>query len=308
MSRGLASAITVIGTALAVLVIALLFLVPLVGAVRDFLQDLPQTVEQLRESDELSGWFGNSGAAQNVQSGAEKVSSGVPDAISAVLGIAGGFFSAFLVTFTIIFICLFLLSDIVKLKQALGSVLMPGEDVRWLNVWERVTNTISRWAIGVVVIAVIAGTTQGLTAWLLGSSYALGLAVIAGLLDMIPNIGATIAGFILVPALWAEEGLSAALIMLAVLLVYQQIENNILTPKIQGAAVNLSGFFIIIAVTLFGALLGVLGALTAVPLAATIQIFVQELTKARREQVSEAKAAKEALEAANVQNPGLLPT
>ena len=289
MSRGLAAAITVIGTALAVLVIGLLFLVPLVGAVRDFLHDLPQTVEQLRESDELSGWLGNSGAAENVQSGAEKVSSAVPDAISAVLGIAGGFFSAFLVTFTIIFICLFLLSDIVKLKQALGSVLMPGEAERWLDVWERVTTSISRWAIGVVVIATIAGTTQGLTAWLLGSSYALGLAVIAGLLDMIPNIGATIAGFILVPALWAEEGLTAAIIMLAVLLVYQQIENNILTPKIQGAAVNLSGFFIIIAVTLFGALLGVLGALTAVPLAATIQIFVQELTKARREQVAEAK-------------------
>ena len=76
MSRGLAAAITVIGTALAVLVIGLLFLVPLVGAVRDFLQDLPQTVEQLRESDELSGWLGNSGAAENVQSGAEKVSSG----------------------------------------------------------------------------------------------------------------------------------------------------------------------------------------------------------------------------------------
>ena len=305
MSRGLASAITVIGTALVVLVIGLLFLVPLVGAVRDFLHDLPQTVEQLRESDELSGWLGNSGAAENVQSGAEKVSSAVPDAISAVLGIAGGFFSAFLATFTIIFICLFLLSDIVKLKQSLGSVLMPGEAERWLDVWERVTTSISRWAIGVVVIATIAGTTQGLTAWLLGSSYALGLAVIAGLLDMIPNIGATIAGFILVPALWAEEGLTAALIMLGVLLVYQQIENNILTPKIQGAAVNLSGFFIIIAVTLFGALLGVLGALTAGPLAATIQIFVQELTKARREQVAE---AKEALEAAEVQAPGLLPT
>ena len=79
--------------------------------------------------------------------------------------------------------------------------------------------------------------------------------------------------------------------MLVVVLAYQQIENNILTPKIQGKAVNLSGFFIIVAVTLFGALLGVLGALTAVPLAATIQIFVQELTKARREKVAEAKAA-----------------
>jgi putative heme transporter len=293
MSRGLAATVTVIGTALAVLVLALLLLVPLVGSVRDFLQDLPQTVEQLRESDELS-WLGDSGAAENVQAGSEDISSSVPDAISAVLGVAGGFFSGFLAAFTILFICLFLLSDIANLKRALRSVLMPGEDERWLGVWERVTTSISRWAIGVVVIATIAGTTQGLTAWLLGSSYAVALGVIAGLLDTIPNIGATIAGVILVPALWAEQGLTAALIMLVVLLVYQQFENNVLTPKIQGKAVNLSGFFIIVAVTLFGALLGVLGALTAVPLAATIQIFIQELTKARRAEVAAARAALDA--------------
>jgi predicted PurR-regulated permease PerM len=60
------------------------------------------------------------------------------------------------------------------------------------------------------------------------------------------------------------------------------------------ATVNLSGFFIIVAVTLFAGLLGVLRALTAVPLAATIQIFVQELTKARREKVAAAHAALEA--------------
>ncbi len=292
MSRGLAATVTVIGTALAVTALALLLLVPFVGSVRDFLQALPTTVENLRDSSELS-WLGDSGAAENVQSGAGDVSTSVPDAISSVLGIAGDFFHVFLVSFTIIFICLFLLSDVVNLKRALASVLMPGEDERWLAVWERVTIAISRWAIGVVVIATIAGTVQGVTAWLLGSSYAVALGVIAGLLDMIPNIGATIAGFILVPALWAEEGLTAAIIMLVVLLVYQQVENNILTPKIQGKAVNLSGFFIIVAVTLFGALLGVLGALTAVPLAATIQIFVQELTKARRERVAAANAALE---------------
>ena len=292
MSRGLAATLTVLGTALAVLVIALLFLVPLVGSVRDFLQELPATVEQLRASDELS-WLGDSGAAENVQAGSEEISASVPDAISAVLGIAGNFFTGFLICFTIIFICVFLLSDVTNMKRALGSVLMPGEDERWLGVWERVTTSISRWAIGVVVIAVIAGTTQGVTAWLLGSSYAVALGVIAGLLDMIPNIGATIAGVILVPALLAEEGLTAAIIMLVVLLVYQQVENNILTPKIQGKAVSLSGFFIIVAVTLFGALLGVLGALTAVPLAATIQIFIQELTAARRAKVAAARAALE---------------
>jgi predicted PurR-regulated permease PerM len=293
LSRGAGAAVLVLGAFALVLLIGLLFLVPLVGGVRDFLQDLPALVEKLRASDELS-WLGDSGAAENAQSGAEKVSAAVPDAIAGVLGIAGDFFSGFLVTFTIIFICMFLLSDVANLKRALGSVLMPGEDERWLGVWERVTSSISRWAIGVVVIATIAGTTQGVTAWLLGSSYAVALGVIAGLLDMIPNIGATIAGVILVPVILAEEGLTAALIMLAVVLIYQQVENNILTPKIQGVAVSLSGFFIIVAVTLFGSLLGVLGALTAVPLAATIQIFIQELTAARRAKVAAARAALEA--------------
>src|SRR5512133_694051 len=288
MSRGVAATVTVLGTALAVVVLALLFLVPMVGSVRDFLHDLPDTIQQLRSSGELS-WLGDTGIGKNLQEGANKTSVSVPDAISEVLGIAGDFFAVFLAGFTILFICLFFLSDGPNLKRALASVLMPGEDERWLGVWERVTESVSRWAIGVVVIATIAGTTQGVTAWLLGSSFALGLGVIAGLLDMIPNLGATIAGFILVPALWAESGIGAAVVMLIVVLVYQQIENNILTPKIQGRAVNLSGFFIIVAVTLFGALLGVLGALTAVPLAATVQIFVQELTKARREKVAAAR-------------------
>ena len=296
MSRGLAATVTVLGTAVAVTFFFLLLLVPIVGGIRDYLHDLPQTVEDLRDAGGLS-WLGDSGAAENVQSGAEQVSVSVPDAISAVLGIGGTFFSVFLGAFTILFICLFLLTDIANLKQSLASVLAPGEDERWLAVWERVTETVSRWAIGVAVIAVIAGTVQGTTAWLLGSSYALGLGVIAGLLDMIPNIGATIAGFVLVPTLWAEEGFTAAVIMLVVVLVYQQVENNILTPKIQGKAVRISGFFIIVAVTLFGALLGVLGALTAVPLAATIQIFVQELTKERRSRMAALKTPEPAGEA-----------
>jgi putative heme transporter len=290
ISRGLAATVTVLGTALIVFLLALLVLVKMVGGVRDFLQELPATVEQLREADELS-WLEDSGAAENVQAGADDLAESVPNAIPAVLGITGDFFTIFVASFTVLFICLFFLTDVANLKRALASVLTPGEDERWLGVWERVTEAVSRWAIGVIVIATIAGTTQGVTAWLLGSSFALALGIIAGLLDMIPNLGATLAGFILVPALWAEEGLAAALIMLAVVLVYQQVENNLLTPKIQGKAVNLSAFFIIVAVTLFGALLGVLGALTAVPLAATIQIFVQELTKARRAEVAAVKTA-----------------
>ena len=121
MSRGMAAAVVVLGTFAAAVLLGMLFLVPLVGGVRDFLQDLPATVEKLRASDEPPSWLANSGAAENVQQGSEKVSTAVPDAISAVLGIAGGLVSGFLVMFTIIFICMFLLSDVPTLKRALGK-------------------------------------------------------------------------------------------------------------------------------------------------------------------------------------------
>lgn len=111
LSRGLAATIVVIGSAIVVIVLALLLLVPLVGAVRDFLHHLPATVQQLQDSDELSS-IGDSGAAGNVQEGAQRLSEHVPEAISAVLGVAGSFFSLFLAAFTILFVCLFLLSDI----------------------------------------------------------------------------------------------------------------------------------------------------------------------------------------------------
>jgi predicted PurR-regulated permease PerM len=289
MGRGKSAAIVVLGSAAAVTVLALLLLVPLVGGLRDFLKALPDLVAELRESDELA-WLGDAGG-ENVEDGATNLAEAIPESIGAILGVAGKAFSAGLAIFTILFLALFLLVDIDRLKRSFTSVLMPPSGERWLAVWERVTRTVSAWAIGALVIAVIAGTVQGTTAWLVGSSYAIALGLIAGVLDLIPTIGATIAGFILVPTVLAEEGLTAALIMLAVVLVYQQIENNLLTPTIQGRAVKVSGFLIMLGVTVFGALLGPLGALVAVPVMGSLQIVLGEVTKERRARVEEARAA-----------------
>jgi predicted PurR-regulated permease PerM len=215
----------------------------------------------------------------------------VPDAIGAVLGVAGSAATAALTAFTVIFLALFFVIDMPKLQQMVSSVLMPDSAERVVITWQRITDAVSRWAVGAAIVAVIAGTVQGTTAWLLGSSYALALGVIAGFLDLIPNIGATIAGFILVPTILAEEGLTKALIMLVVVIVYQQVENNLVTPKVQSKAVEISAFFVILSVTLFGALLGVLGALVAVPVTAAIQIVVREITVERRAMVAAARAA-----------------
>jgi predicted PurR-regulated permease PerM len=292
--RGLSATIVVLGSAVGVAVLALILLVPLLGSLRDFLKDLPELVDELRNSDELPSWLADSGAAENVEEGAGNLSATIPDTISAILGVAGQAFSVGLALFTLLFLALFLLIDMANLKEVVRQMLVPKEADRWLDVWERVTETVSRWAIGALTIATIAGTTQGLTAALLGSSYALALGLIAGFLDLIPNIGATIAGFILVPTIWAEEGITDAVIMLVVILVYQQIENNLLGPTIYGKAVNISPFFVILGVTLFGALLGVLGALVAVPITASLQIVLKEVTTAHRARIAELRAAAEA--------------
>lgn len=290
LSRGLAATVVVLVALIAATLLALLLLVPFVEAARDFLRAWPQIVQDLRDSSEL-GWAGDSGAAGHVQDGAQKVAEAVPDAVSAVIGVAGEAFGVAITIFTVTFTALFFLTDVGRLKRAAGAVMTPEDDVRWGEVWERITTTVSRWAIGVAIIATIAGVVQGVTAWLLGSSFALALGLLAGLLDTIPNLGATIAGFVLSLTLLAEEGVVAALVMLGVVLVYQQVENNLLTPSIQGKATNISGFFVIVGVTIFGALLGVIGALIAVPVTATIQIIVVEVTTARRERMEALRRA-----------------
>ena len=288
LGRGMAATVTVIGALIVLTLLGVVLLKPLLEGMQSFLKDLPQTVDQLKSSSEL-GFLKDTGAADTATSGAQSVSSSVPDALGALVGFAGSIASMALDIFLVTFICLFFLCEVAELKAALASVLPKGQEEVWLPLWDRVTTMVSRWAIGVVIIATIAGTVQGTTAYLLGSSYAVALGLIAGFLDMIPNIGATIAGFILSLTLLAEEGLTAALIMLAVVLIYQQVENSVLTPTIQGKAVKLSAFFIIISVALFGALLGVVGALIAVPVAATIQIVLGEVTKTYRAQVAAGK-------------------
>jgi predicted PurR-regulated permease PerM len=280
----------VLGSVILVTALALVLLVPMVDSLIDFLKALPQTVQDLRNSSELS-WLKDSGSAENVQQGADHVASTIPTAIGAFLGVAGSAFSVGLTIFTLIFIALFLLMDIPRLQGALSSVLMPRDSEYALSLWDQIAHTVSRWALGAAFIAVIAGTVQGGAAWLLGSQYALALGLIAGFLDLIPTIGATIAGFILVPTILAEEGLTSALIMLAVVLVYQQVENNLLTPTVQGKAVDISGFFVMLGVTVFGALFGVIGALVAVPVTASLQIVVREATTARRARVAALRAA-----------------
>ena len=144
--------------------------------------------------------------------------------------------------------------------------------------------------LGNLAISVICGTVYGVTALVLGLPYPLAVAVIAGILDLIPSVGATIAG-VIIGIVALSVSLQALVFFVIVMVVYQQIENYVLQPTIIGKAARISGFTVLASVLVFGALFGLIGAVIGVPLAAALQIVVDELTAARRARIAAADVA-----------------
>ena len=156
----------------------------------------------------------------------------------------------------------------------------------------RIVNTTSRYMLGNLAISVICGTVYGLSAVILDLPYPLALALIAGLLDLIPTVGATIAG-IIIGVIALSVSVEALVVFAIVMLVYQQIENYVLQPTIIGRAARVSGFTVLVSVLAFGALFGFIGAIIGVPIAAGLQILVEEFTAARRARVAAADLAEQ---------------
>jgi predicted PurR-regulated permease PerM len=136
---------------------------------------------------------------------------------------------------------------------------------------------------GALLQATIAGITAFIVLQILGVPYAAALAVIVFVLDLIPLVGATLGAVIVgIVTLVAADFPIDLIVWVIYSVIYQQVENNVIQPRIQSRAVQLEPFLVVVSV-LFGAtLFGVVGALLSVPVAAAIQILVREYMAFRR--------------------------
>jgi predicted PurR-regulated permease PerM len=140
---------------------------------------------------------------------------------------------------------------------------------------------------GKFLIGFVAGMTCFVSMKLLGIPYAAPLSLFVGITDLIPNIGATLGMIPVVIVGLLEEpwkGVAIAVIMT----VYQQIENNLITPKIFKKTVEIHPFLSVVTVIAFSALFGIVGALLAVPVTKGILILVDAVREARRVSVNAA--------------------
>jgi len=288
--RGVAALAVFAGLFAAVFVIVLVTAGPLWDQITEFVQSLPAYWDELTQQDWFQTIIQTGNADDKIRDLLKDLASGLPDAATAVLGIAGGVFGSILSLVTLTFLALFLLMERPAITDWLFGFAPPEVDHRWRPVLEDSISGISSSLVGNVAISIVAATVAGVSAWLLGLPFPIVLAVITGFLDLIPQIVATVAAIILV-AVALTVSTPAAIAMLIIQLVYQQLENYVVYPIVYRRAVELTAFTTIVSVLIAGSLLGVVGAILAVPFAVVIKIMMREAGRPRREQMAALRAA-----------------
>ena len=191
--RGRAALVVFAALFLVVFVIVLVTAGPLWDEIKEFVASLPAYWEELKSKDWFQDIVNTAGIDDKVANLLKDLAAGLPDAASALLGVAGGVFGSLLSMVTLTFLALFLLMERPTITKWLFGFTPPEVEQRWSPVVERSIFAVSQSLLGNVAISIVAGTVAFVSSWLLGLPFPIVLAVIAGFLDLIPQVGATIA-------------------------------------------------------------------------------------------------------------------
>ncbi len=281
--RGLAVAITFVGTILAIAALAATVVPTIVAQVYDFVDAVPDYVE------DLTAGRGRLGFLEREFQITDRVREAVEDGgASRILGLSGtalaitkGVVTAVVATVTIAFLALFMLLEGPKWVERFYRLLPADKEARWRGIGHDVYRTVGGYVTGNLTISLIAGVVSTLVLTIVGVPYALALGLLVAILDLIPLAGATIAA-ILVSTVAFLDSTQSGIIVLVFFVLYQQLENHVLQPVVYGRTVQLSPLAVLIAVLIGAELAGVIGALAAIPVAGTIQVILVDWLTHRR--------------------------
>jgi predicted PurR-regulated permease PerM len=257
---------------------------PIVAQTTDFVTNLPRVADHLerRYAGSDQAWVRN--AAHNGAQKLRQLSDNPPD-ISGVLkeqavNVVSSVFGALLSVVTVILISFYWLSERALIRRALLGFVPLHRRSRVNDIWTHIETKLGAWFRAQLTLCGIIGATSAIGYGILGLEYWPLLALAAGVTEIIPILGPWIGG---VPAVLVAliDGPVKALIVLVFIIVLQQIEGNILVPRIQGDAIGLSPLTVILAILAGTALAGPVGGILAVPISAIIQVLVQDLLIAR---------------------------
>jgi len=194
-----------------------------------------------------------------------------------VLDVGLAVLSALANTFIVTVLMLYFLSSLEKTKHALYRLAPQSRRDRVIKLGDRVIASVGGYVSGAFVVASCAGITSLIFLFVVGlGEYAVALAFVVALLDVIPMIGATI-GAVIVSAIGFATDVKIGIACVIFYLIYQQVENYVIYPRVMSRSVDIPGAVTVIAALLGASLLGVVGALLAIPTAAAILMITREV-------------------------------
>jgi predicted PurR-regulated permease PerM len=292
--RWVAILLVYLGIAGGIFGIGLLIVPPLVTGVETLSNDLPGYVDDLRHNKTFRDYDNRYHITQKLKQQAKDLPTKLGDAAGTLRDVTVGVFSRFVQLFSILVITFFLVKDGSRLLEFFYRQIPKARAKRFRKIAGDISDAISGYVFGNFVISILAGLVTYVTLRILGVPFALPLAILFGFFDLVPLVGATLGG-ILVGIVVAFVDFPVGLIIwVAVLVLYQQIENNLIQPFVYGRAVQLHPLIVIIAILIGAALLGVLGALMAIPAAAALQAIVRDYWRFKHPEPPAPAASSEA--------------
>ena len=254
---------------------------PIITQTGDFVTQAPQYLEDLKSNStvkDLDNRFHFIAQAQSFLKSPTLATS----ALGGVLGVGKVVFSAIFSAITVLTLTLYFMSSLPSMKEAAYRAIPRSRRARVGVLADDILERVGGYVAGALTIAACAGVSSFVLLLVTGVPYPVALALVVMVTDLVPVIGATI-GAVIVSAVAFTNDVQTGLIVAAFYVVYQQVENYLLYPRVMKRSVDVSPAVTVVAVLVGGGLLGIVGALLAIPVAAAIQLVLSEVLVPRQD-------------------------
>jgi predicted PurR-regulated permease PerM len=278
--RGLAIALVYLALILVPVLLAAILVPPIVEQLNKLINNLPAYVTDLQDfiakNDTLRRLEEDYNITAELQKQASTLPGKVGDAAGILSDIGLGLVNSVFAGVTIIVLSLFMIGSGRSWLDWMAERQSP-ERADWLKrLFDRIRRAVGNYVAGALGQALVAGVLAYLVLLILGVPYAGSLAVVIFLLDLVPLVGATLGAIIVGIITLFNDFPTTTIVWTVWSIVYQQVENNVIQPRIQARAVQVHPFVVLTSVLFGSTLFGVIGALLAIPVAAAIQIAIIE--------------------------------
>jgi predicted PurR-regulated permease PerM len=284
--HGLGRAWSVLVVIVAVVAAIALFVVALVPVITDqvnaIIDSAPGWFESLRRNDAVQEFDDRYDLVQRAEDYVSKGSFG-SSVFGGVVGVGMAVLSALANAFIVIVLTLYFLASLPTVKRSAYRLAPASRRDKVEDLGDRIVSNVGSYVSGAFVVGFCAGLSSLIFLLVVGlAEYAVALALVVALLDVIPMIGATL-GAVVVTAIGFATDPTTGLACLVFYVIYQQLENYVIYPRVMSRSVDIPGSLIVIAALIGAGLLGVVGALLAIPTAAAILLVVREVVVPRQE-------------------------